>query len=167
MKVVQLHEQTPKQFLNPSTAPKIARQGPKKSKMSTKLSQNQKSEVKESQKMKVVQLHEQTPKQLSNPTITPKPAHQGPKKKKMTPKLCKIQMSELRESQKMKVVQLHEKTQKQVSNLNPTPKPVVEPYSSLQTSPVGPQKDKNDTKIKSNSNIRIHGIIENESCSTT
>ena len=29
MKVVQLHEQTPKQYLNPSPTPKIARQGPK------------------------------------------------------------------------------------------------------------------------------------------
>ena len=36
MKVVQLHEQTPKQFLNPSTAPKIARQGPKKVKNNPK-----------------------------------------------------------------------------------------------------------------------------------
>ena len=30
-----------------------------------------------------------------------------------------------------------------------------------------PQKDKNDPKIKSNSNVIIQGIIENESCSTT
>ena len=39
MKVVQLHEQTPKQFLNPSPTPKIVHQGPKKSKMSPKLGQ--------------------------------------------------------------------------------------------------------------------------------
>ena len=75
MKVVQLHEYTPKQFLNPSLTPKIGRQGPKKSKMTPKFSQNQISELKEAKKMKVVQLHEQTPKQLSNPTLTPKIAH--------------------------------------------------------------------------------------------
>jgi len=40
------------------------------------------------------------------------------------------------------------------------PKTVVEPYSDPQTSPFGPQKDKNDPKIKSNSNVRIQGIIE-------
>ena len=42
--------------------------------------------------------------------------------------------------------------------LNPTP---------ITKKPVGPQKVKNDLKIKSNSNIRIEGNIENESCSTT
>ena len=86
MKVVQLHEQIPKQFMNPSTAPKIARQGPKKSKMTPKLSQNQMSELKETKKMKVVRLHEQTQKQLSKPTPTPKPAHQVPKKSQKLPK---------------------------------------------------------------------------------
>ena len=48
---------------------------PKKSKMTPKLSQNQKSELKETQKMKVFQLLEYTPKQLSNPSPTPTPAH--------------------------------------------------------------------------------------------
>ena len=57
----------------------------------------------------------------------------------------------------MKVVQLH----------GWTPKTFVELYSDPQTSLLGPQKDKNDPKIKSNSNVRIQGIIENESCSTT
>ena len=32
---------------------------------------------------------------------------------------------------------------------------------------LGPQKVKNDLKIKSKSNVRIEGDIENESCSTT
>ena len=36
-----------------------------------------------------------------------------------------------------------------------------------QNSPLGPQKVKNDPKIKSKSNVRIEGNIENESCSTT
>ena len=39
MKVVQLHEQTPKHFLNPIPIPKIADQGPKESKTTQKLSQ--------------------------------------------------------------------------------------------------------------------------------
>ena len=34
-------------------------------------------------------------------------------------------------------------------------------------SPLGPQKVKNDPKIKSKSNVRIEGNIENESCSST
>ena len=34
-------------------------------------------------------------------------------------------------------------------------------------SQLGPQKVKNDPKIKSKSNVRIEGNIENESCSTT
>ena len=76
--VVQLHEQTLKQCLDPSPTPKIARQGPKKSKMTPKLSQNQMSELKETKKMKVVQLHDQTQKQLGNTITTPKLACQGP-----------------------------------------------------------------------------------------
>ena len=116
MKVIQLHEQTPKQFLNPSTAPKIARQGPKKSKMTPKLSQNQMSELKETKKMKVVQLHERTPKHFSNPTPTQKQPIRAPKSK-ITPKLIQNQMSELKETQKMKVVQLHEQTQNSCQTL--------------------------------------------------
>ena len=38
-----------------------------------------------------------------------------------------------------------------------------QPKNSL----LGPQKVKNDPKIKSKSNVRIEGNIENESCSTT
>ena len=44
-----------------------------------------------------------------------------------------------------------------MSNLTPTTKPAH----------LGSQKDKNYPKIKSNSNVRIQGIIENESCSAT
>ena len=47
------------------------------------------------------------------------------------------------------------------------PETVVEPYSDPQTSPLGPQKDKDDPKIKSNLYVRIQGIIENEHRSTT
>ena len=47
MKVVQLHNETSEQFFIPTPAPKIARLGPKKSKMTPKLSQNQMSELKQ------------------------------------------------------------------------------------------------------------------------
>ena len=47
------------------------------------------------------------------------------------------------------------------------PQNSVKPYSDHKTSPLGPQKDKNDTKIKSNSNVTIQGFTENESCSST
>ena len=155
MKVVQLHIETSKEFLIPTSTPKIAHLGPEKSKMTPKLSQNQMSEFKVTQKMKVVQLHEQTPKQFLNPSTAPKIARQGPKKSKMTPKLSQNQMSELKETKKMKVVQLHEQTPKQF--LNP---------SQPQNSPLGPQKVKNDPEIESKSNVRIEGNIEYESCST-
>ena len=56
----------------------------------------------------------------------------------------------------MKVVQLYEYTLKQLSKPTPTPK----------NGPLGPQKVKNDPKIKSNSKVRIERNIENESCST-
>ena len=58
MKVVQLHEWTPKQFLSPTVNPKIANYSPKKSKTTPKLCQNQMSELKDTKKIKVVALHE-------------------------------------------------------------------------------------------------------------
>ena len=55
MKVVQLHELTPKQFLSPTPTTNNSPLGPQKSKkMTPKLSQNQMSELKETEKMKVV-----------------------------------------------------------------------------------------------------------------
>ena len=59
-------------------------------------------------------------------------------------------MSEFRESLKIKVVQLHEGTPKKLLNSTMTP----------QTSPLGPQRDKNYPEIKQNSNVKIQGIIE-------
>ena len=56
----------------------------------------------------------------------------------------------------MKVVQLHEWTPKQF--LNPTSNPKIAHYDP---------KNQNDPKIKSNSKVRIEGIVENKSCSTT
>ena len=50
MKGVQLYELTPEQFLNPTLNPKIAHEGPRKSKITPKLSQNQMSELKKQRK---------------------------------------------------------------------------------------------------------------------
>ena len=47
------------------------------------------------------------------------------------------------------------------------PKNSFEPYRSPKNSPLGPQKVKNDPKIRSKSNVIIEGNIEIESCSTT
>ena len=58
MSVVQLHVWTLKQFLNLTLKSKIAHKGPKKSKTTPKLSQNQMSELKETKKIKVVKLYE-------------------------------------------------------------------------------------------------------------
>ena len=46
------------------------------------------------------------------------------------------------------------------------PQNSFEPFSTPKTSLLGPQKVKNDTKIKLKSNVRIERNKENESCST-
>ena len=46
------------------------------------------------------------------------------------------------------------------------PKTVFEPFPNPKNSLLGPQKVKNDPKIKSKSNVRIERNRENESCST-
>ena len=46
------------------------------------------------------------------------------------------------------------------------PKTVVKPYFYPQTSRLGPQKDRNDHKIKSKSKVRIEESIGNKSGST-
>ena len=75
MRVVEVHEWTQKHLSNPTPTPKIAHWGPKKSKMTPKLSQNKMSELKVTLKMKVVQLHEWNPKQFLSPALNPKIAH--------------------------------------------------------------------------------------------
>ena len=55
-KVVQLGD--PKTVFEPFPNPNNSRQGPKKSKTTPKLSQNQMSKLKGTKKMKVIQLHE-------------------------------------------------------------------------------------------------------------
>ena len=76
----------------------------------------------------------------------------------MTPILSQNQMSEFKETKKMKVVQL---------TIWVNPKIVFELYPNLKNSPLGPQKVKNNPKIKYKTNIRIDGNIQNENCSTT
>ena len=58
MKVVQLHLWIPKQFLNPKFNPKIAHRGPKKTKITPKLSKNQMPDLNETKKIKVFALYE-------------------------------------------------------------------------------------------------------------
>ena len=90
---------------------------PKKSKMTPKSSQIQRSELTETQKMKVLQLHEETQNQFTNLMPTPKIAHQGPKNSKLTPKLGQKQISELKVT---KTKLLHYMSRPQ-NNLNPNP----------------------------------------------
>ena len=71
-KVISLYQETPNQLLYPKPAPKITHQGPKKSNMTPKLSQNPMSELKETLKIKAVHLHEQTQKQFLNHSPIPK-----------------------------------------------------------------------------------------------
>ena len=63
MKVVQLHDWTPKQFLSPTLNRKKTIE-PQKVKTTPKISQNQMSELKETKKMKIIALYEYTPKQF-------------------------------------------------------------------------------------------------------
>ena len=46
------------------------------------------------------------------------------------------------------------------------PKTVFEPYPDPKKQPIWAPKVKKDPKIKSNSRVRLEGIIENESCLT-
>ena len=61
--------------------------------------------------------------------------------------------------------EIEQNSETKVINLG-DPKTVFEPYSNSKNSPLGPQKVKNDPKIKSNSKVRIERNKENESCST-
>ena len=79
-KVISQYEETPKQFLNPTPTPKLANQVPTNSKMTQKLSQNQKLQWKTTQNTKVVQLHKQTQNLYLYPTLTPEITDKGPKK---------------------------------------------------------------------------------------
>ena len=72
----------PNTVFEPYPNPKIAHQSPKKSNMTPRFSQNQKSELKALQKMKVFLLHEQTPKQFLNTTLIPKMLIRVPKSQK-------------------------------------------------------------------------------------
>ena len=56
----------------------------------------------------------------------------------------------------MTVVQLHEWT----------PKQFFEPHIEPKNSPLGPQKVKNNPKIKSKANVKNEGNNENEICCT-
>ena len=47
------------------------------------------------------------------------------------------------------------------------PQTRLEPYPENKNSPLGPQKVKNDPKVKSKSNVRIGKNKEDEICSTT
>ena len=62
---------------------------------------------------------------------------------------------------------LNEKKNESCSTTWVDPKTVFEPFHSPKNSPLGPQKVKNDTKIKLKSNVRIERNKENESYSTT
>ena len=99
------YKETPKHFLNPTLTLKIAYQGPKKLKMTTKSSQNQKLELKNLQKIKVVQLCEQTPKKFKNSTQTPKIARKGPKKISNDPKTAHYGSKELKMVPKLSEIQ--------------------------------------------------------------
>ena len=63
IKVVKLHEWTPKQFLSPTLNTKIAQQGPKKLN-NPKIKSKSNVRIKETKKMKIIALYEQTQKQF-------------------------------------------------------------------------------------------------------
>ena len=56
---------------------------------------------------------------------------------------------------------------KSCSTTGVDPKIFLSPTPIQKHSPLGPQKLKNDTKVKSKSKVRIEGTIEDKSYSTT
>ena len=74
----------------------------------------------------------------------------------MTPKLGESKYQNWRKHTKWKL-----------NNCMSRPQNIDKPYSNPKYRPLGPQEVKNNPKIKSKSNIRIEGNIENESCLPT
>jgi len=84
----------------------------------------------------------------------------------MIKKLGQNQISELKETKKMKVVRLNE--QKPNNSCRQAQAIYSIPFlTKHKNSPLEPKNVKNYPKIKSKSNVRTEGNIENESCSTT
>ena len=73
----------------------------------------------------------------------------------------------LKLSQKSNVRIERDKENKSCSTTWVDPKTLVEPYLNPKVSPLGPQKVKNDPKIKSKSKDRIEENMEDKSCSIT
>ena len=152
MKVCQLHKYTPKQLWSPTPTPTIPHQGTKKSKMTPELSQNQKSELKKTQKIKGVRLQEYNQKQVLNPTPTPKIAHQGRKSQKLPQKKSKS---------KVRIEVTIEN--KSCSITGTDPKISFEPYPDPKNSPLGSQIVPNYPKVRSKSKVRIEENVKNKS----
>ena len=97
--------------------------------------------------MKVVKLHEWTPKQFLRPTLNTNTAPKSLNNPKIKSK-SNVRIEGNIENESCPTTRIDH---------NPNPK----------NSPLGPQKVKTDPKIKSKSNVRIERNKENESCSTT
>ena len=138
-KVIILYDETPKQFLKPT------HQGPKKSKMTPKLSQNQMLELKELQDIEIVQLLEQTPKQFLNQP-PPKTSPFGPQNVNNYPKTKSKSKVRIKETQKMKIVQLYEQALKQFFNpARPQKQPIKAPKIEKMTQKLS-QNQKSELK---------------------
>ena len=140
MKVVQLYQQTPKQFLNPLPIPKIAYQGPK-NKKDPKIKSKSNIIIERNIENKSCSTTLLDLKTLFNPNLTPKIVEsqpdsikpiKAPKRQKQSKNQVKFKCYRI-----LKFIE-----NKSCSTTLVAPKTVVELYSNAQTSPLGPQKDK-------------------------
>ena len=135
--------------------------------MTPKLSQNETSELKVNIENKICWTTWVDPKTVVKLYSNPKNSSLGPKKVKKDTKIksiSKVRIDRNTENESCSTIWVNTKT-------------VVEPYPNPKNSPLGLQKVKNDPKIKqkpnqiksikSNSNIKIDWIMQNESSSTT
>ena len=91
MKVVQLHEQTPKQLLNPTLTPKKVKNDPKiKSKLKVRIKEHIQNEICSATRV--------DPKTVFEPDPSPKNSPFGPQKVKMIQKSSQNQISEFKET---------------------------------------------------------------------
>ena len=130
MKVIQLHEPTPKQFSNPTPTQKIAPQSPKKSKMTPKLSQNQMSELKKRRKRKLFNYMSRSKNRFRTLPQPQKQPIRAPKIKndpKIKQKKSNIRIEENIQNESCSTTWVH-------------PKTVFEPFLNHINSPLGPPK---------------------------
>ena len=98
MRIVQLYEQTPKQFLNPTPNPKNSPWGPPKVKNDHKIKSKSNLRIEENIENESCLTTWADPKTVVQPYSDPQTSPLGPQTDKNDPKIKSTKMSEFRES---------------------------------------------------------------------